>query len=125
MPKMLPILTGWAPFHCAEALSCKGADFVADQALVTLGRILGLSPKELGGQLEAAYTHDWQNDPFSRGAYSYVKVGGDNAERELSCPIDDTLFFAGEATDFRGYNGTVHAAIFSGKRAAAELLRSL
>jgi monoamine oxidase len=33
-----------------------------------------------------------------------------------------TLFFAGEATDFSGHNGTLHGAIGSGQRAATELL---
>jgi monoamine oxidase len=32
------------------------------------------------------------------------------------------LFFAGEATDITGHNGTVHGAIASGKRAAKEIL---
>jgi uncharacterized protein with NAD-binding domain and iron-sulfur cluster len=32
------------------------------------------------------------------------------------------LFFAGEATDCEGHNGTVHGAIASGKRAAQEIL---
>jgi monoamine oxidase len=36
--------------------------------------------------------------------------------------VDDTLFFAGEATDVTGNNGTVHGAIASGKRAAQEIL---
>ena len=40
----------------------------------------------------------------------------------LARPIDNTLFFAGEATDVSGHNGTVHGAIASGNRAAAEIL---
>jgi monoamine oxidase len=75
--------------------------------------------------LEAAYFHDWQNDPFSRGAYSYGKVGADGAQQELSHPVEDTLFFAGEATDTTGHNGTVHGAIASGRRAAREIVDSV
>jgi len=52
-------------------------------------------------------------------------VGGDGAEAALAKPLDNTLFFAGEATDITGHNGTVHGAIASGKRAAAEILGSL
>jgi len=40
----------------------------------------------------------------------------------LAAPLAGTLFFAGEATDSRGEQGTVHGAIASGKRAAAEVL---
>jgi monoamine oxidase len=76
------------------------------------------------GLLEHAYYHDWQNDPFSRGAYSYGKVDGDGMEEALAKPIENTLFFAGEATDTGGHNGTVHGAIASGHRAAAEICHS-
>jgi monoamine oxidase len=74
---------------------------------------------------EHAYCHDWQSDPFSRGAYSYGKVGGNGMEALLGSPIENTLFFAGEATDTGGHNGTVHGAIASGKRAATEIMRAV
>jgi monoamine oxidase len=77
----------------------------------------------LARRLEAAYLHDWQSDPFSRGAYSYGKVGADGAHEELGRPVEDTLFFAGEASDVSGNNGTVHGAIASGRRAAAEIVQ--
>ena len=89
-----------------------------------LHRLLGISVAELESLLEHAYCHDWQRDPFSRGAYSYGKVGGEGAEEALAMPVRNTLFFAGEATDTRGLNGTVHAAMASGYRAAAEIVKS-
>ena len=69
--------------------------------------------------------HDWQEDPFSRGGYSYAAVGGMDAAVKLAEPVLDTLFFAGEATNGDGYNGTVHGSIATGLRAAKELLQSL
>jgi monoamine oxidase len=72
--------------------------------------------------LEGAYFHDWQCDPFSRGAYSYGRVGADGAQEELAKSVDNTLFFAGEATASPGSNGTVHGAMASGYRAAREIL---
>ncbi len=74
-------------------------------------------------ELEAAYVHDWLTDPFSRGAYSYVVVGGQKARQELAAPVQDALFFAGEATDSEG--GTVTGALRSGARAAREVHKSL
>ncbi|MGZ3699564.1 MAG: FAD-dependent oxidoreductase [Bdellovibrionota bacterium] len=38
--------------------------------------------------------------------------------------MESTLFFAGEATERGGITGTVEAAIMSGRRAAAELLKA-
>lgn len=87
-----------------------------------LPRLLGV--ENLEDRLEAAYVHDWQSDPFSRGAYSYAKVGAGGAQARLAAPVENTLFFAGEATDTSGYNGTVHGAVASGYRAAEEIVRA-
>src|SRR5438876_300546 len=122
MPEQLPIITGWAPFRCAERLSGQSTDFVIEKSLHSLSCLLKLSKSELESLLVHAYWHDWQSDPFSRGAYSYVKTGGDGAQHALAAPIEDTLFFAGEATDISGHNGTVHGAIATGYRAAKQIL---
>jgi monoamine oxidase len=85
-------------------------------------RLLKVSSDDRARLLEAEYFHNWQSDPFSRGAYSYGKVGADGAQEALASPVENTLFFAGEATDIWGHNGTVHGAIASGVRAAREIL---
>ena len=72
--------------------------------------------------LRGGFSHDWQNDPFARGAYSYAAVGGSEAGATLAAPVEATVFFAGEATEVDGQNGTVHGAIASGQRAARQLL---
>jgi monoamine oxidase len=86
--------------------------------------VLGISEKQVKTEFETAYFHDWQRDPFSRGAYSYGKVGSDGAQQALAAPIANTLFFAGEASDISGNNGTVQAALASGERAASEILNA-
>lgn len=125
MPQKLPIITGWAPFRSAGRLSGQTQEFVVGHSLQTISQLLQVSKHELEQELEAAYFHDWQNDRFSRGAYSYGKVGADGAQQALATPVENTLFFAGEATDISGHNGTVHGAIASGYRAAAQILEGL
>jgi|SRR5579862_403878 len=125
MPDKLPLITGWAPFHSAERFSDRDQDFVVERSLQTLARLLGMNKQALQDYFEAAYFHDWQKDPFSRGAYSYGKVGADAAQHALAEPVAHTLFFAGEATDVTGNNGTVHGAIASGYRAAAQILQKI
>jgi monoamine oxidase len=122
LPDRVPIMTGWAPFQCAERLAGKPRAFVVEQALQALSRLLNISSDDLTRSLEAEYFHDWQSDPFSRGAYTYGKVGADGAQEAIASPIENMLFFAGEATDTSGHNGTVHGAIASGIRAAREIL---
>ena len=121
-PAKSPIITGWAPFRSAERLSGKSRSYVVERSLQTLSTLLRVSHSELEKILEDAHIHDWQADPFSLGAYSYGKVGADEAQQVLSEPIQDTLYFAGEATDTTGNNGTVHGAIASGYRAAKQIL---
>jgi monoamine oxidase len=125
MPDKLPIITGWAPFDCAERLSGQSRSFVTEHALQTLGNLLHVKADKLATLLEVAYFHDWQSDPFSRGAYSYGAVCSDGAQEALASPLENTLFFAGEATDTGGHNGTVHGAIASGRRAAKEILATV
>lgn len=124
-PLPYPILTGWAAGPFAAAHSGRTKDEILHSAVQTLARIIELDEGQLRQQLTGAYTHDWQKDPFSRGAYSYVAVGGIDAARALAAPVADTLYFAGEATSSNGYTGTVHGAIATGLRAAQELLQAL
>jgi monoamine oxidase len=125
IPVKAPVITAWAPFRSAERLSGQSDSFVTDHALSTLSRLLQVSPAKLQQEFESAHFHDWQNDEFSRGAYSYAKVGSDGAQQALAAPLENTLFFAGEATDTGGNNGTVHGAIASGYRAASEILQGM
>lgn len=123
-PLPYPTLTGWAAGHHALALRGKSRDEAVDMAVQVLAEIMSVGPQKLRQQMIAAFVHDWQADRFSCGAYSYTVVGGFDAARTLAAPVAETLYFAGEATNFEGYNGTVHGAIASGKRAAQELLQS-
>ena len=67
----------------------------------------------------------WDQDPWSRGAYSYVPVGADPELRaRLRQPIGDRVHLAGEATSSEAPS-TVHGAIASGDRVAASILGAL
>jgi monoamine oxidase len=124
MPLKAPIIIGWCPSAWATRLAGQPKEFVIDKALTELSRITGTLRQELDQRLQSSYWHDWERDPFSQGSYSYVKVGGESAQRDLGSQMENTVFFAGEATDVTGHIGTVHGAIASGKRAAQEILRS-
>jgi monoamine oxidase len=124
-PLPYPILTGWAAGPNAKAHTGKSKDEIVSSAVESLARIMKIAESELRLQMTASFAHDWQADPFSRGAYSYTAVGGMDAAQALAAPVTDALYFAGEATNINGYTGTVHGAIATGLRAAKELLQSL
>ncbi|MEZ5380657.1 MAG: FAD-dependent oxidoreductase [Microthrixaceae bacterium] len=61
---------------------------------------------------------NWSQDPWAHGSYSYLPVGASPRLRtNLARPIDNRLFFAGEATDSDNPS-TVHGANASGLRTA-------
>lgn len=64
----------------------------------------------------------WAHDPYSRGGYAHLPPGAAAARPVLAKPEGDVLFFAGEATAYDTNPQTVHGAIESGWRAAAEVL---
>ena len=120
-PLRTTLLTAWVGGPAAAAMGGSSSRELASRALEGLARALAVPRTELEQLVSGYWHHDWQTDPFSRGAYSYGKVGGADAPLQLEQPISNTLFFAGEHTDSRGQSGTVHAAIASGRRVATTL----
>ena len=112
LPMRAPLLTCWAGGPKAAKLTGAPERKLIRAALASLETVFG----RVSG-LAAAHVQDWHNDPLSRGGYSYVLVGGDGAREALAEPLDDTVFFAGEATDSEEA-GTVAGALRSGQRAA-------
>jgi len=116
-------IVAWAGGPKATALSGASQADTIDRALNGFGALFReptLAREEFAGGI----MHDWTHDPFARGAYSYVAVGGGNARAVLAGPVEDTLFFAGEATSTDGQGGTVNGALETGERAARELATS-
>lgn len=124
-PLYAPILMAWCGGPAADTFSSFPAEQRVEVAIDSLSRVLSIPHREIQDQLVTHAMHDWAADPFARGAYSYVLKSGVPAQREFAAPIANTLFFSGEATELDGHQATVHGALWSGRRAAAEVLRSL
>ena len=63
----------------------------------------------------------WNSDQWTLGSYSYVPAGSSFEQYAvLGEPVDDRVFFAGEATH-PDYPATVHGAFLSGVRAARQI----
>ena len=115
-------LVAWTGGPTATEMSGLTLGELEARAISSLAKIFGLKTATLKRELVATFHHDWINDPFTRGAYSYSRVGGADACVKLSRPVRDTIWFAGEAADRLGRTGTVHGAIDSGWRAAREII---
>ena len=67
------------------------------------------------------YFTKWASDKFSYGAYSFTAVGNrPETYYEISAPVDDLIYFAGEHTH-ENYPATIHGAYLSGLRAAQSM----
>jgi len=68
---------------------------------------------------------NWTKEPYIKGAYSYPKVGTSLARETLALPVDNRLFFAGEATGLKGDFGTVQGALNSSVRVLEEIVEAI
>ena len=118
LPMRAPLITAWAGGPKAARLAGLPPKAQLTGALASLRSVFGRIPA-----VGEACVQDWQADPFSRGGYSYVLVGGQGARAALARSVQGTLFFAGEATD-ADEAGTVAGALRSGTRAARQISRS-
>jgi monoamine oxidase len=81
------------------------------------------------GKASASFTgeyimQDWGKEPYILGAYSYSTVGIGDARSILAQPVDNKLFFAGEASHLNGHYQTVQGALETGEREAVKVLSS-
>lgn len=120
LPLRAPLLTAWIGGPKAQQLSAEADARVVQHAMESLSTVFPRHGAQI--ELEAAYLHNWQTDPFSRGAYSYPLAGAGNAREKLAEPLAETLYFAGEATDTENEAATVTGALQSGERAARQVL---
>ena len=120
-----PMITGWAGGPKAAALSQHNSAQIEELALEILARVFSKKADGLRVELNSSYSVDWATDPHVRGAYSYIPVGGIYLPKQLGAAVDNTLFFAGEATAQDAQMGTVFGALNSGLRVAREVSTSL
>ena len=90
-------MVAWVGGPPATELSRLPRKEVERRAVLSLATILSMKPAAVSRELVAIFHHDWINDPFSRGVYSYSRVGGARACETLSRPVRDMIWFAGEA----------------------------
>ena len=91
----------------------------------TVERLVEIFGSELRQALSPVHAiADWDRDPFVLGYVSAALPGRADARLDLARPIDDRLFFAGEATSLQ-FMGDVHGAWLSGIEAAEAAARSV
>jgi monoamine oxidase len=107
--------------RCARALEGEGPGGMTAFALEELGELMGADFRR---RLHPLTETHWAQDPWALGSYSHALPGHAGDRAILAAPVENRIFFAGEATSARFYS-TVHGAWESGLRAADEAIASL
>lgn len=110
-PRDYPLLTGWLGGGPIDTWKETSDETILANALQSLSVIFDMEVAQLEKILTASYVANWRKEPFSLGAYSYNTLASATAIKTVQTPVDDTLFFAGEAWYEGPYPGTVEAAI--------------
>lgn len=121
-PRDVPLLVGWTGGPYARELSALDDAALRTVALDVLADQFGIDRMHLDDLLVGFWRSRWDTDPFARGAYSYALTGGLEFAGEITRPVGDTLYFAGEACAGGAGRGTVHGALASGMAAAQQVI---
>lgn len=76
-----------------------------------LSELSEISGKEVNSLLESSVFYDWTEEPFIEGTYSYPVAGIGNAREIASEPVQDTLFFIGEAMNTESSHASINGAM--------------
>jgi len=123
LPDPIPLLTGWAGGSKAQRLSDETDDDILEKALLSLANIFNLPVNDIREKISGAKVFNWQKNEWSLGAYSYFMPESVAAIKLLNTPVNNTIYFSGEALYEGESPGTVEAAIVHAKQTAAKLLK--
>lgn len=118
-----PILLAFIMGQQAENLNALGSNSAITTAL--LGELDSMYSGEATRSFLSSHVENWTSHPFIRGAYSYSPVGMGNARIIAAQPVDNKLFFAGEAMNTNGHHQTVFGAVETGYREAYNVINGL
>jgi monoamine oxidase len=105
----------------ADALQARGKQAMVDALLDKLARIYGPSVRD---HVVASEVTSWRSDPWQGGAFAAAHPGYAHMRFKLAAPVNDTVFFAGEATSLK-WSGTASGAFVSGTENAAAIASSI
>jgi monoamine oxidase len=113
-----PLIEAYFGGKCAAALEAAGEGAFFDFAVAELVDVFGA---KFAGRIKPVCIHRWGLDPLSRGSYSYALPGFADCRATLAAPVENRLFFAGEACSTHDYS-TAHGAWRSGVAAADQAI---
>ena len=120
-PKEVPLLTGWLAGPVLKKLP-SDQESLLQLAFQSLSYVFGTNEMTIKGYVKAIRVINWEADPFALGAYAYSTLSTSDVIKTLSQPVEETLYFAGEAFYEGAEMGTVEAALATGNQTAERII---
>ena len=117
------LLTGWMGESKAMENVFQPETDLLKIAIESLSSIFKIPVLEINEQLESYKIINWQEHPTTKGGYSFSTLYTKEAKKILSTPVDEAIYFAGEAVSQGESQGTVESALQSGKEVASLMIR--
>jgi len=121
-PVGVPLLTGWLAGPVTKTLRQDDRTLL-NNAFKSLAYLFDCTEEQLSSEVRAAKVINWAEDPYAFGAYAYKTLKTSTALKVFSEPVENTLYFAGEAFYDGAEMGTVEAALASGEEVAVRLAK--
>ena len=115
-------MVGWMAGPNVEKNKSLSDDELLDLGFSSLTNIFSVDKDFLRIEMINWKIINWSNDPYALGAYSYTAMDTGDSYQKLAEPIDNKIFFAGEALYTGEETATVEGALGSGKEVAQKIL---
>jgi monoamine oxidase len=86
-----------------------------------VSELVGLLGSAFARRVKPIHIHRWGSDPFSLGSYSFALPGSADCRQTLAAPVENRLFFAGEACSTSDFS-TAHGGWHTGVSAADQVI---
>lgn len=113
-----PLIEGYFGGRLAADLEASGEGAFFDFAVSELTGLLG---SDFASRVKPIRVHRWGHDRFALGSYSSALPGSADCRLALAEPVDQRLFFAGEACSRHDFS-TAHGGWRSGVAAADQVI---
>jgi len=116
-----PLIEAYFGGQLADDLEKQGEKAFADFATRELTKVLG---SDFAKRIRPLSCSLWRTDEYARGSYSYALPGHHGDRVKLAAPVDNRIYFAGEACSQNNFS-TAHGALITGRVAAEKALAGL
>ena len=116
------LMVGFVGGDFAWELSAAGEKAAIDFATQRLGDIFG---SDMSKKVKKGLLTPWASNPFVRGAYAAAMPGDYESRKIIGTPVNNRVYFAGEALATGGMYGTCTGAYNSGMEVAMKVADTL